>query len=422
MNIKNWALFIESDHVKWSFGLNKLNKKELVDETTNEIFLGEENEFQKTTVNFIQSLQAIGRELYSEGVASIKLENPTKSTLAVNEIFIVNLSDQFFFIISDLPVTTRLIDLTNIPFEVEQIICAVLVGQAAILYSTLVIDQSKFNFDIDDVYKNILKQIEVDKRYDLTDLVDKGRCSLSPLKMTELLLFHYLLRNFLEQNFLKTSSNAWAIMVDKNGTDIPLSYLPPKDPYLLGNFLGVIYSYVQGLFGVQPSAIVFGGTELIFLQFFSSGGNFFLAASNPNLLVRDKTFLKLLKKVPEKKLLDILNIVKQFIIELTLNELGIVLQKTEFFTLAKLQLQNKKITISNYALTDIQGLGKKSKKMLNKMGIFTPMDLLEFDLSLNKKQIEKTALLSVKKIQEWKEDAKKLLENTFIHTMNLKEE
>ena len=192
MQSKNWALFIESDKVQWAFGLEEGSNKSLSASKTNNLEPNEQNEFQKTTVNFIQSLQAIGRELYSEGVASIKLENPTRSNLAVNEIFIVNLSDQFFFIISDLEVTTKLIDLTEeIPFEVEQVICAVLVGQAAILYSTLIIDQEKFKFEIDDVYKNILRQIEVDKNHDLNDLVDRGRCSLSPLKMTELLLFHY---------------------------------------------------------------------------------------------------------------------------------------------------------------------------------------------------------------------------------------
>ena len=231
MNKKNWALFIESDTVQWSFGLQDTNNAD-------EKLLAEQGEFEKTTVHFIQSLQAIGRELYREGVASIKLENPDNSSLAVNEIFIVNLSDEFFFIISDLEVTTKLINLTSdIPFEIEQLICAVLVGQAAILYSTLIIDEEKFNISIDDVYKSILRKIEVDKKHDLNDLVDRGRCSLSPLKMTELLLFHYLLRNFLEQHFLKMSSESWAIMVDKNGTDIPLSFLPPKDPYLLGNFL-----------------------------------------------------------------------------------------------------------------------------------------------------------------------------------------
>ena len=88
MVIRHWALFIEGpDEIKWSFGMPD-NDENL--------------EFQSTTVRFIQSLQAIGKELYSgEGVASIKLANPSKSPLMANEIFIVNLSDQFFFIISD---------------------------------------------------------------------------------------------------------------------------------------------------------------------------------------------------------------------------------------------------------------------------------------------------------------------------------
>lgn len=404
MNIKNWAMFIESDKVQWSFGLNAQSDLEDGEDK----YLGEQNEFQKTTVNFIQSLQAIGRELYSEGVASIKLENPTNSSLMLNEIFIVNLSDQFFFIISDIQVTTKLIDLVEkIPFEMEQLICAVLVGQAAILYSSIIIDQSKFNFDIDDVYKNILRQIEVDKRHDLNDLVDRGRCSLSPLKMTELLLFHYLLRNFLEEHFLKMSSEAWAIMVDKNGTDIPLSFLPPKDPYLLGNFLGVIYSYVQGLFGVQPSAIVFGGIELIFLQFFGGGKNYFLAASNPKLLVQNETFIELLQRVPNKKVVDVLNSIKNFIIDLTLVDISKILHATSFEKLSRLQIENKKIIISQYQLSDIKGLGKESEKKLRKIQIFNLNDLLEFDVDKNR---SKLTIISSKKITEWKKLAKKLLQ------------
>jgi hypothetical protein len=409
MQTKNWALFIESDKVQWSFGLNTRKKRKELNDSI-DYFSNEQNEFEKTTVNFIQSLQAIGRELYSEGVASIKLENPTKSFLAVNEIFIVNLSDQFFFIISDLQVTTKLIDLLeDIPFEVEQVICAVLVGQAAILYSTLVIDQDKFGFNIDDIYKSILRQIEIDKFHDLNDLVDRGRCSLSPLKMTELLLFHYLLRNFLEQHFLKMNSNAWAIMVDKNGTDIPLSYLPPKDPYLLGNFLGVIYSYVQGLFGVRPSAIVFGGTELIFLQFFSSGNNYFLAASNPKLLVRTQMFIDLLGKIPENKVQEVLISIKNFIIELTLLDLSQVLERTDFASLTKMLIENKKITITGYTLLDLPGIGKKTQKILNKYNIFTLKDLNEFDFKGNEHNDELLSIFNAKKIIKWKEEAIKLL-------------
>lgn len=409
MRIKNWALFIESDKVQWSFGLSKKSKHggEI---DTQENITNEQDEFQKTTVNFIQSLQAIGRELYSEGVASIKLENPTKSSLALNEIFIVNLSDQFFFIISDLEVTTKLIDLTeDIPFEIEQVICAVLVGQAAILYSTLVIDQSKISVEIDDIYKDILKQIEVDKRFDLNDLVDKGRCSLSPLKMTELLLFHYLLRNFLEQHFLKESSENWAIMVDKSGTDIPLSFLPPKDPYLLGNFLGVIYSYVQGLFGVQPSAIVFGGIELIFLQFFGGGRNYFLAASNPRLLIQNETFIELLKKIPAEKLVDVQNSIKGFIIDMTLTDVGKILEKTEFSTLSKLQLGSKKIAIIELNLSNIKGLGKKTEKILHKMNIFSIEDLIAFNPDKNKNLLMNFPGLTINKIKQLQKEGLMLL-------------
>lgn len=414
MQIKNWALFIESDKVQWSFGLSKSNNKnsEDFDLESIKIFSNEQEEFQKTTVNFIQSLQAIGRELYSEGVASIKLENPNNSSLALNEIFIVNLSDQFFFIISDLEVTIKLIDLTEeLPYEVEQVICAVLVGQAAILYSTLIIDQNKYNFDIDEVYKDILHQIEVDKRHNLNDLVDKGRCSLSPLKMTELLLFHYLLRNFLEQHFLKESSEAWSIMVDKSGTDIPLSFLPPKDPYLLGNFLGVIYSYVQGLFGVQPSAIVFGGIELIFLQFFGGGKDYFLAASNPRLLVRNETFIELLKRVPDEKLIDVKDSIKHFIIDITLSDLGKTLEKTEFTKLSTLQLGAKKLAILDFNLSDVKGLGKKTEKMLHSLKIYTINDLIAFNPKENKLRLTKYPGLTMKKIELWKKEAQSMLSN-----------
>ena len=237
---KHWALFIEGDTVKWSFGLNNSQQ----DELSNPGF-SEELEFQKATVNFIQSLQSIGRELYSEGVASIKLENSTNSSLIVNEIFIISLSDQFFFIISDLAVTSRLISTKSIPFEMEQIICAVLVGQGAILYSTLQSEQEKLNFDIDIVYRNILQHLEIDKKHKLEELVDRGRCSLSPLSMTELLLFHYLLRDHLEKIQLSSAYSPWAIMVDKTGLDIPLAWKTLNDPYLIGNFLSVIFNYVN---------------------------------------------------------------------------------------------------------------------------------------------------------------------------------
>jgi hypothetical protein len=321
--VKHFAFFIEGDEVKWTYGFPQ-------DSAVSE----DEIHFQKTTVHFIQSLQSIGRELYSEGVASIKLDKPSEahtSLVTLNELFIVNLSDQFFFIISDLEVTSRLIKTVEIPFEVEQIITAVLVGQAAILYATLLTEQDKYDYDTDRIFRRILILLEIDKRYDLANLVDKGRCSLSPLDITELLLFHYMLRNYLESSKIRVSlsANPWAIMVDKSGTDIPLSWQPPKDPHVLGNFLGAIFSYVQGLFGVRPSTITFGGHEIIILQFYG-GQKYILAVSNPQSLFINPNFLFSIKEIPPLKFEDIKIAVKRFLIDYLLEKLAKSLSSTEF--------------------------------------------------------------------------------------------
>ncbi|MHA1991516.1 MAG: hypothetical protein ACW981_16365 [Candidatus Hodarchaeales archaeon] len=297
MFMNHWALFIEIDQIKWSFGIE------------------ENQEFQNTTARFIQSLQAIGRELYEQGVASIKLDTTQTDIFATKEIFIVNLSDQFFFIISDLQVTSKLIfESTTIPFEVEQIINAVLVGQAAIIYSFLKENEYDGNYLTDEIFRSILTSMKLS--YELDFLVADGRCSLSPLNFQELLLFHYLLRNYFESS-LSTSSlrkkDSWAIMVNKDGTDIPLSYMPPKDPLLLGNFLGAVYSYVQALFGVKPQALVFGGSDLTYLQYFG-GSQYFLCASNPEAIFNDETFLEILRSIQSQKRLDIAPAINEYLI------------------------------------------------------------------------------------------------------------
>ena len=398
MVIRHWALFIEGpDEIKWSFGMPD-NDDNL--------------EFQSTTVRFIQSLQAIGKELYSgEGVASIKLANPSKSPLMANEIFIVNLSDQFFFIISDLAVTSRLIAVKGIPFEIEQIIRAVLVGQASILYSTLLMDEETGNYNTDAIIREILVAIELEKQFNIDELISEGRISLSQLKFEELLLFHYLLRDYLENQSLKVSlsSQDWAIMVDSSGMNIPLQWRPPKDPHVLGNFLGVIYRYIQGLFGTKPAAIIFGGgAELIYLRFFG-GDNYFLAASNPQALIRDGEFILMLKKVPDIAFKDIELVLKEFIINQTLNHLGDVLTNIKYRNLIAL-FQNLDSTYFEWrelTLLDIQGLGSKAQEILRSHGIMTLEDLQKCDFE----KIEfKSSRITLSQLKQWKNEAKRLLQ------------
>lgn len=405
MIIRHWALFIEGDRISWSFGIPDSDPEGL--------------EFQQTTLGFIQSLQAIGRELYKgEGVASIKLANPTsRSTLMANEIFIVNLSDQFYFIISDLAVTARLIAIKGLPDDIEMLIRAVLVGQASILYSTLMMDEKKEGFVTDEIFKEIILALEVTKRgIAIEELVDTGRVSLSSLTMTELLLFHYLLRDYLESNRLNVSlsGQAWAIMVDSSGTDIPLTWQSPKDPYLLGNFLGAIYSYVQALFGTKPSAIVFGGGhELILLQFFG-GKNYFLAASNPQALIRDSGFIQKLKQVPNNKFQDIEIVIKEFIIKQTLDRLADVLINKKYTNLIAL-FQNIDSTYFKWRelnLLDISGLGKQGKQFLESQGIDSLELFQQRDCDLLAQNLPTNSRISLKSLKKWQNDAKKLLEKT----------
>ncbi|MHA2365996.1 MAG: hypothetical protein ACXAC7_18705 [Candidatus Hodarchaeales archaeon] len=415
MVIRHWALFIEGDQVKWTYGLTDQLTDQLNNTTDSKPVINE-IEFQQTTVGFIQSLQAIGRELYSEGVASIKLAHPSRSSLMANEVFIVNLSDQFFFIISDLAVTARLIAQQRIPYEIEQIICAVLVGQGSILYSTLVMDEEQGGYNTDKIFRDILLTLEVEKRIKIDELVDRGRVSLSSLNMTELLLFHYLLRNYFESQSLKASlsSQAWSLMVDSSGTDIPLSWMPPKDPYLLGNFLGAIYSYVQALFGTKPSAIIFGGGhELIYLQFFG-GNKYFLAASNPQLLIRDPVFVQLLNQVPKKKFQDIERAISQFITNQTLNHLDNMLHPFEYSNLIALlyNLENSQFNIRKLTLKDIPGLGSKTIKTLEKVAISTLEQLKDCNCEKIIKKLPTSSRITIKRIQLLQRQATTLLKKT----------
>lgn len=413
--LRNWALFIEGDQVKWTFGLSgdlSSPPEEGQDEGTNEQ-ITDDQEFQLTTVRFIQSLQAIGRELYDNGVASIKLAHPSRSTLMANEVFIVNLSDQFFFIISDLTVTARLIQNQETPFEVEQIINAVLVGQASILYSTLILVQDEGGYDTDQIFRELLVTLEVDKRHDLQDLVHNGRCALSPLRMDELLLFHYLLREYFESRIHQVSitSKAWALMVDSSGTDIPLSWMPPKDPYLLGNFLGAIYSYVQALFGTKPAAIVFGGADLIYLQFFG-GTKYFLAASNPQTLAKDPDFVRMIMQVPSEKFKDIEDAVHEFILSQVVQ---LVKQKLTDEPLGSLltfyqEVNRGRFVVHEKQLKDVRGIGPHARDQLALADVHSLEDLVVTDNASILAQLPNDTHVTPKRLNRWREEANQLLD------------
>ena len=79
----NWFLFVEEKDIRWSFG-------------------NPDEEFKAFVINFLKGLSHIGEEIFGEnGVASIEFEVYKKSRTHSSEVFIVNLSDKFFIIMSD---------------------------------------------------------------------------------------------------------------------------------------------------------------------------------------------------------------------------------------------------------------------------------------------------------------------------------
>jgi len=116
-NEEHWAIFVEGNEVKWTFGDPK-------------------EEFQQIIADFLRGLGNFGEELFGEGIASITFDLPQHSGSKTTELFIVSLQDHFFFIISEPATTLMLISAEGgIPFLIKQVMTAVLVGQASILYA-----------------------------------------------------------------------------------------------------------------------------------------------------------------------------------------------------------------------------------------------------------------------------------------------
>jgi len=121
----NWFLFVEEKEIRWSFG-------------------NPDEEFKSFVINFLTGLAQIGEEVFGEnGVASIEFDLKKKSQILSSELFIVNLSHKFYLIMSDPSTTMKMLNQQGgIAPEVEEIMSAVLVGQAAILYATSISEVS----------------------------------------------------------------------------------------------------------------------------------------------------------------------------------------------------------------------------------------------------------------------------------------
>ncbi|MHA2389675.1 MAG: hypothetical protein ACXACW_13230, partial [Candidatus Hodarchaeales archaeon] len=181
---EHWAIFVEGEEVKWTFGEPK-------------------EDFQQIVVDFLKGLRTFGEELFGEGIASITFDLPQYSGSKTAEIFIVSLHNHFYFIISNPATTLMLISAKEgIPFNIKEVMTAVLVGQASILYATSIEDVNQKDQDtITKQFQNIILDINPSymENNQVEVIVGKSGTNFGILSLEECMLFHYFLRKKAEK-------------------------------------------------------------------------------------------------------------------------------------------------------------------------------------------------------------------------------
>ncbi len=297
--LENWALFVEGTDIRWSFG--------------NPSF-----EFKEVVSNFLMGLGNLGKELFGEGIASINFDLRKHSGMKTSEIFIVSLQDQFFLIISDPAVTLLLITAGGgIPADIKDIMTAVLVGQASILYANSVTDadpetKRRIEQDFQDIILDINERYAQDGM--LNSIVGEYGSNFSILTFEECLLLHYYLRKQAERASY-TAPTGWAMIANLEGWEIPLSYNLTKEGIWAG-FFAAIVGFIHSLFESKPKYISFGSTEIQKLRFIY-GKKYFMAIDTSFVsdLLLQKDFQKELFSTSYKILKDMSLGIKNLIIE-----------------------------------------------------------------------------------------------------------
>ncbi|MHA2112435.1 MAG: hypothetical protein ACXAC6_09905 [Candidatus Hodarchaeales archaeon] len=270
----NWLLFVEEDRITWEFGQP-------------------DDEFKAFVINFLKGLSNIGEEIFGEnGVASIEFDLHKKTQIRSSEVFIVNLSDKFFLIMSDPAITMFLIQQQGgVAKGVKEIMSAVLVGQAAILYAECIseVNQSERSC-LEDIWQNIILDISDSYSNDITKIVSGNSANFSMLSFEDLLFLHYYLRK--QPELIKPiSPKGWAIVSHYSGGEIPLEHNMEKDGVVLAGYLGIIISFISALFNSKPKKLAFGIHTVQSLSFVNGTEDYFIAIDSPfTKLILDKDF------------------------------------------------------------------------------------------------------------------------------------
>ncbi|MHA2335027.1 MAG: hypothetical protein ACXAEU_23565 [Candidatus Hodarchaeales archaeon] len=194
---KHFALFCDGQKAIWTFG-------------------NLTNDFIESCTRFLNGLDSIGHELFEEGIASIKLDPPERGGDYPEEIFCLTFGRRFYFIVSDPLITLRLMEFKDIPVEFQANIKGTLVGQALVIYSDLYNRMEENGKEMDLLFHSALEDVGIHENLD--KYVWNGACSFAGLNLRQLCLFHYFLREELENKKELLGQKPWAIANAKSGT------------------------------------------------------------------------------------------------------------------------------------------------------------------------------------------------------------
>ena len=316
--LHNWAILtagseLESiNEVKWYFG-----------DMTREKIL--------QTLDFVNAITELGREIWGQGLGTIKLRYPRPHPSQAKELLIINLLDRYSIVISDPLVTTRLmstITLDSDPIPPWDDMKSILAGTASVIYSKIYSQEegilSKDAVDV--LFQETVNSVT----YNEEVTVGNGKSSFSALDFEELIFLNVLLKEIFETYIPVTQPSApWGVISSHTSIPIHLEYDSPLDVSLISAFSSVILKYCKLLFTAYPVRLIFGPHTGIEMDFCSTDSNFFVF-NNLKKLLKLQQFRKKWKQIPAEVAYDLAPAMKSYLVDLMVQEQQQKLKSLEF--------------------------------------------------------------------------------------------
>jgi len=325
---QNWALFIEGTEIRWLYNIDL--------------------EQASSIASLTKEIQALGEELFSEGIASLTLESSDGSSRST--VLVINFYGRFFFLIHQ-PVSTCkiLYHSAGLPVEIDELLRSVLISQAVVTYGYLWKEYTQNRELIDRIFDDALCSLSCKDNPGVE--IANGNCKLSPLKLPELIFLHVYFRRRIEESSL-IMEEPWAIIVEKDSGKATDHY--NNEAFMeIGGYLGIIWYFAGQLFKKNLKRIHFGGPEKLHQVEAFTGKKRVIWVNNPEKLLKSEEFIDKLRSSDEI-FMDIREALEKFLAEKIAHSIKNQLQTKSFERLIEYYNDYYKPDTTNRIIDDIK--------------------------------------------------------------------